>query len=197
MGNRLSKIYTRTGDDGTTGLGDGQRVAKDHARVEAYGAVDELNSAIGVLLAVRDLPKGVCDCLTEIQHELFDLGGELCIPGSRAIAATQVARLEEELDAFNQPLPPLKDFILPGGGPMAAVCHVARTIARRAERRVWSLVALEESGATQNATINAEALRYLNRLSDLLFVIARVLVRHERGSEVLWRHDRRRRPEPR
>lgn len=184
MGNRLSKIYTRTGDDGTTGLGDGQRVAKDHVRVEAYGAVDELNSTIGVLLAVPDLPEVVFDCLTEIQHELFDLGGELCIPGTQAIAAAQVARLEQELDAFNEPLPPLKDFILPGGGPLAAACHVARTVARRAERRVWTL-------GTQE-TINSEAPRYLNRLSDLLFVIARVLVRHERGSEVLWRHDRRR-----
>lgn len=184
MGNRLSKIYTRTGDDGTTGLGDGQRVRKDHIRVEAYGAVDELNSSIGVLLAVHDLPKIVFDCLTEIQHELFDLGGELCIPGSLAIAAPQVARLEQELDAFNEPLPPLKDFILPGGGPMSAACHLARTVARRAERRVWTLGALE--------TVNPEAPRYLNRLSDLLFVIARVLVRHERGSEVLWRHDRQR-----
>lgn len=182
MGNRLSKIYTRTGDDGTTGLGDGQRVPKDHARVEAYGAVDELNSTIGVLLAAPELPKVVFDCLTEIQHELFDLGGELCIPGSTAIKAEQVARLESELDAFNEPLPPLKDFILPGGGPMAAACHVARTVARRAERRVWTLGKLE--------TVNPAACRYLNRLSDLLFVIARVLVRHERGSEVLWRHDR-------
>ena len=192
MGNRLSKIYTRTGDDGTTGLGDGQRVPKNHERVEAYGDVDELNSAIGVLLAVSGLPKVVFDCLTEIQHELFDLGGELCIPGSRVITAAQIVRLEQELDAFNEPLPPLKDFILPGGGPMAAACHLARTVARRAERRVWSLAQLEESAATSNATINSEALRYLNRLSDLLFVIARVLVRHERGSEVLWRHDRRR-----
>lgn len=193
MGNRLSKIYTRTGDDGTTGLGDGQRVAKNHERVEAYGDVDELNSAIGVLLAVPGLPKVVFDCLTEIQHELFDLGGELCIPGSRVITAAQITRLEQELDAFNEPLPPLKDFILPGGGPMAAACHLARTVARRAERRVWTLATLEESAATPNASINAEALRYLNRLSDLLFVIARVLVRHERGSEVLWRHDRQRR----
>jgi cob(I)alamin adenosyltransferase len=184
VGNRLSKIYTRTGDDGTTGLGDGQRVAKDHVRVEAYGAVDELNSTIGVLLAVPELPKVVFERLTEIQHELFDLGGELCIPGTQVITAAQVARLEQELDAFNEPLPPLKDFILPGGGPMAAACHVARTVARRAERRVWTLKALE--------TINSEAPRYLNRLSDLLFVIARVLVRHERGSEVLWRHDRHR-----
>lgn len=191
MGNRLSKIYTRTGDAGTTGLGDGRRVAKHHARVEAYGAVDELNSAIGVLLAIPGLPQPVASCLTEIQHELFDLGGELCIPGSSVIQAAQVTRLEAELDAFNHELPPLKDFILPGGGPMAAACHLARTIARRAERRVWALVAEgEETG--QEQAINPETPRYLNRLSDLLFVIARVLVRHERGAEVLWRHERQR-----
>lgn len=192
MGNRLSKIYTRTGDDGTTGLGDGQRVAKDHERVEAYGAVDELNSSIGVLLAYSALPTAVSSCLTEVQHELFDLGGELCIPGSRAITAPQVERLEQELDAFNQPLPPLKDFILPGGGPMAAACHVARTIARRAERRVWTLITMETSSPAPSESVNSEAARYLNRLSDLLFVIARVLARHENGSEVLWRHDRKR-----
>ena len=147
MGNRLSKIYTRTGDDGTTGLGDGQRVSKNDARVEAYGTVDELNSAMGVLLAVPGLPEAVSGCLTEIQHELFDLGGELCIPGHRMIEAAQVARLEQELDAFNEPLPPLKDFILPGGGPAAAACHLARAIARRAERRVWTLVAAEGDGS--------------------------------------------------
>ena len=184
MVNRLSKIYTRTGDDGTTGLGDGQRVSKNDARVEAYGTVDELNSSVGVLLAVPGLPDAVSRCLTEVQHELFDLGGELCIPGHRMVSAAQVARLETELDAFNDPLPPLKDFILPGGGPAAAACHLARTVARRAERRVWALVAAEGDA------INAEAPRYLNRLSDLLFVIARVLARHESGSEVLWRHDR-------
>jgi cob(I)alamin adenosyltransferase len=192
MGNRLSKIYTRTGDDGTTGLGDGQRVAKDHQRVEAYGAVDELNSSIGVLLAYPALPTAVSSCLTEVQHELFDLGGALCIPGSRAIAAAQVERLEQELDEFNQPLPPLKDFILPGGGPMAAACHVARTIARRAERRVWTLISMETSSPSPPSDVSSEAARYLNRLSDLLFVIARVLARHEHGSEVLWRHDRNR-----
>ena len=192
MGNRLSKIYTRTGDDGTTGLGDGQRVAKDHERVEAYGAVDELNSAIGVLLAVPGLPDAVNACLTEVQHELFDLGGELCIPGSQAITAPQIERLERELDAFNEPLPPLKDFILPGGGPMSAACHLARAIARRAERRVWTLATLETSSPLPREIVNAEATHYLNRLSDLLFVIARVLSRHERGSEVLWRHDRKR-----
>jgi len=184
MGNRLSKIYTRTGDDGTTGLGDGRRVSKNDPLVEAYGTVDELNSAVGVLLAVVGLPEAVRKCLTEIQHELFDLGGELCIPGHRIIAAEQVARLEKELDEFNDPLPPLKDFILPGGGPGTAACHLARAIARRAERRVWAVIEVEKEA------INPEAPRYLNRLSDLLFVIARVLARHEQGAEVLWRHDR-------
>ena len=182
MGNRLSKICTRTGDDGTTGLGDGSRVAKDSPRVEAYGTVDELNSAIGLLLAVPDVPREVTECLTEVQHELFDLGGELCIPGHRAIAAEHVARLEKTLDRFNDELPPLKEFILPGGGPAAAACHLARTIARRAERRVWTLAKAE--------SVSAEVTSYLNRLSDLLFVLARVLARHERGTEVLWRHDR-------
>jgi cob(I)alamin adenosyltransferase len=182
MGNRLSKIYTRTGDDGTTGLGDGSRVRKDSARVEAYGTVDELNSAVGVLLAVPGLPAAVGACLTEVQHELFDMGGELSIPGHRMIGAAQVTRLERELDGFNDALPPLKEFILPGGGPAAAACHVARTIARRAERRVWALARSQE--------MNPELLKYLNRLSDLLFVLARVLARHERGAEVLWRHDR-------
>lgn len=182
MGNRLSKIYTRTGDDGTTGLGDGSRIAKDSARVEAYGTVDELNSCIGVLLAVQDLPEKARSCLTEVQHELFDMGGELCIPGHQAIVAQQVLRLEQELDELNDALPPLKEFILPGGGPAAAACHVARTVARRAERRVWTLAKAE--------TVNPEVMKYLNRLSDLLFVLARVLARHESGTEVLWRHKR-------
>lgn len=180
MGNRLSKIYTRTGDDGTTGLGDGTRVSKDSPRVEAYGTVDELNSSIGVLLAVPGLPSEVSACLTDIQHELFDMGGELCIPGHRVIDDAHVSRLEETLDRFNEPLPPLKEFILPGGGPAAAACHLARTIARRAERRVLSLSRVE--------SVAPEVIRYLNRLSDLLFVLARVLARHERGTEVLWRH---------
>ena len=182
MGNRLSRIYTRTGDDGTTGLGDGTRVPKDSLRVEAFGTVDELNSAIGVLLATPGIPPAVAACLTEVQHELFDLGGELCIPGHRAITAEKVTRLEESLDEFNDTLPPLKEFILPGGGPAAAACHMARAIARRAERRVWTLAKAE--------SVSAEVARYLNRLSDLLFVLARVLARHERGAEVLWRHDR-------
>ena len=182
MGNRLSKIYTRTGDDGTTGLGDGTRIAKDGPRVEAYGTVDELNSAVGVLLAVPGIPQDIGACLLEIQHELFDLGGELCIPGHQAIAARHVSQLEATLDRFNDSLPPLKEFILPGGGPAAAACHLARTVARRAERRIVSLAAVESVGP--------EAVKYLNRLSDLLFVLARVLARHERGTEVLWRHDR-------
>jgi cob(I)alamin adenosyltransferase len=182
MGNRLSKIYTRTGDDGTTGLGDGTRVPKDGERVEAYGTVDELNSSIGVLLAVPGLPANVTDCLTDIQHELFDMGGELCIPGHHVIKAEHIDRLENALDGFNDPLPPLKEFILPGGGPAAAACHLSRTIARRAERRVLSLSRIE--------SVSPEVVKYLNRLSDLLFVLARVLARHERGTEVLWRHDR-------
>ena len=179
MGHRLSKIYTRTGDDGSTGLGDGMRVPKEHLRVEAYGTVDEANSALGIVLAVPGLPGPVAEVLTEVQHDLFDLGGELCIPGHRAITAEYVERLEHTLDRFNDDLPPLKDFILPGGGPAAAACHLARTVVRRAERRVWALARAE--------SVAAEVPQYLNRLSDLLFVIARVLARHEHGSEVLWR----------
>lgn len=185
MGNRLSKIYTRTGDDGTTGLGDGSRTPKDSVRVEAYGTVDELNSAVGVLLAVPNVPQPVAERLTEVQHELFDLGGELCIPGHHVITAEHVTRLEKSLDAFNDALPPLKEFILPGGGPAAAACHLARAIARRAERRVCTLARAE--------SVSPEVAKYLNRLSDLLFVLARVLARHERGAEVLWRHERAKR----
>ena len=183
MGNRLSKIYTRTGDDGTTGLGDGSRVPKDDSRFEAYGSVDECNCAIGVVLAVATLPVGVRDILMTVQHELFDLGGELCIPGHRAIQSSQVSRLEQSLDKLNEQLPPLKEFILPGGGTAAAACHLARTVCRRAERRCWTLA--------RTQTVAPEPLQYLNRLSDLLFVIARVLARQESGSEVLWKHERR------
>jgi cob(I)alamin adenosyltransferase len=127
---------------------------------------------------VPGLPEAVVACLTRVQHDLFDLGGELCIPGYVAISAGYVARLERELDGFNEALPPLKDFILPGGGPATAACHVARTVTRRAERRVWTLAGRDP--------VNPEASRYLNRLSDLLFVLARVIARHEQGSEVLW-----------
>ena len=179
MGNRLSKIYTRTGDEGITGLGDGTRVPKDHLRVEAYGTVDEANSAIGLVLSVVAIPAEVRRCLTDVQHDLFDLGGELCIPGHRVITDEYTGRLEERLDSFNEPLPPLKDFILPGGGPAAAACHVARTVCRRAERVCWSL--------SHEEAVAPEVMVYLNRLSDLLFVLARVLARHENGSEVIWR----------
>ncbi|MGB5246077.1 MAG: cob(I)yrinic acid a,c-diamide adenosyltransferase [Woeseia sp.] len=182
MGHRLSKIYTRTGDDGSTGLGDGSRVAKDDARVEAYGTVDEANSAIGVILANDAVPEAIRACLLDVQHDLFDLGGELCIPGHAAIEDSFVTKLEEQLDAFNADLPLLKEFILPGGGPAAAACHLARTIVRRAERRVLTLQKTE--------TVRPQAVRYLNRLSDLLFVIARCLAREESGQEVIW--DRKR-----
>lgn len=177
MGNRLSKIYTRTGDRGTTGLGDGSRIDKNAPLVEAYGTVDELNSAIGMVLA-QEIPDTVRNCLTRVQHELFDLGGELCIPGHTVVDAKAVARLEEMLDAFNAGLPALKEFILPGGGVAASACHLARCICRRAERRLWT--------AMNEERINPESLKYINRLSDLLFVVARVLARHESGSEVLW-----------
>jgi cob(I)alamin adenosyltransferase len=182
MGNRLSKIYTRTGDDGITGLGDGSRTPKDAARVEAYGTVDEANSAIGVVLAAAGVPAGIRHCLTEVQHDLFELGGELCIPGHSAVTQEFVDRLESDLDRFNADLPRLKEFILPGGGTAAAACHVARTVARRAERRVYTLSLAEE--------VRPEVLRYLNRLSDLLFVVARVLARSENDTEVLWNRDR-------
>lgn len=176
MGKRLSKIYTRTGDDGSTGLGDGARVDKDHARMEAIGTVDELNSAIGAVLAL-DLIAPVRECLTGVQHELFDLGGELSIPGYTLISAARVTALEISLEGFNADLPPLKEFILPGGGAAASACHLARAICRRAERRIITLNRAEP--------INSQTIAYLNRLSDLLFVVARVLARNS-GGEVLW-----------
>jgi len=181
MGNRLSKIYTKTGDDGSTGLGDGTRVPKDDPRVEAYGTVDELNSVIGMLLA-EEIHIDIRNCLTRVQHELLDLGGELCIPGYTAITPEHVTRLENELDGFNAPLPPLQEFILPGGSRAAAVCHLARTVCRRAERRTYTL--------STKASISPRALEYLNRLSDLLFVLGRVIARHDKGTEVLWNHSR-------
>lgn len=182
MGNRLSKIYTRTGDDGSTGLGDGSRTGKDSLRVTAYGTVDEANSAIGLVLAC-DLPEPVRTLLVAVQHQLFDLGGELCIPGHAAIFAADIERLEQQLDAFNADLPALKDFILPGGGIAAAHCHLARTICRRAERETVALSRVE--------TVRPEAVHYLNRLSDLLFVLARVLARASGHGEVIWQHERR------
>lgn len=182
MGNRLSRIYTRTGDDGSTGLGDGSRVAKDAARVNAFGTVDEANSALGVLLAVP-LPADIQALLTRIQHQLFDLGGELCIPGHAAIHADDVTALEQQLDHYNGGLPALQEFILPGGGEAAARCHLVRTIVRRAERETVTLARLEP--------VRNEPLQYLNRLSDLLFVLARMLARAEGHGEVLWQHSRR------
>lgn len=177
MGDRLSKIYTRTGDDGSTGLGDGTRVSKTSARVEAYGSVDELNSTVGLTIAAG-LPDDLATLLADIQQTLFDLGGELCIPGAMTIAADSVDQLEQVMDQFNESLPPLRDFILPGGSLASASCHVARAICRRAERRVLALAESED--------VNSESIRYLNRLSDLLFVLARVLNRLEEGEEVLW-----------
>ncbi|MBB6247024.1 cob(I)alamin adenosyltransferase [Rhodanobacter sp. A1T4] len=186
VGNRLSKIYTRTGDDGSTGLGDGSRVQKDSLRVTAYGTVDELNSTIGMVLASEGVNDAIRETLTQVQHELFDLGGELCIPGMAMIDDADIDRLETVLDGFNEPLPPLKDFILPGGGMAAATCHLARTVCRRAERDVVALSHVED--------VRPQASRYLNRLSDLLFVLCRVLARASGHGEVLWQHERRRKP---
>jgi cob(I)alamin adenosyltransferase len=185
MSNRLTQIATRTGDDGTTGLGDGTRVPKDHLRVQAMGDVDELNSSIGVLLA-EPLPDDVRELLVTIQHELFNLGGELSIPGFTLLKDDAVLRLDEALGAHNARLPRLKEFILPAGTRSAALAHVSRTIARRAERAVVQLGAVEP--------VNAAPRQYLNRLSDLLFVLARVLNRANLdglgGDDVYWRSER-------
>ncbi|MCH7633553.1 MAG: cob(I)yrinic acid a,c-diamide adenosyltransferase, partial [Proteobacteria bacterium] len=179
MGHRLSKIYTRTGDKGTTGLGDGSRVEKDNLRVEAFGTVDELNSTVGLVLAAK-LPIKIQSILNRVQHELFDLGGELCVPGTTLIPDSYIDGLEADLDMLNENLPPLKDFILPGGSDSAARCHLARTVCRRAERRVVALAHDED--------VNPATIRYLNRLSDFLFVAARVIARADGGAEVLWVH---------
>ncbi|MBX3717520.1 MAG: cob(I)yrinic acid a,c-diamide adenosyltransferase [Burkholderiales bacterium] len=181
MGHRLSRIYTRTGDDGTTGLGDGTRVGKDNPRVEAMGTVDELNSAVGRVLA-HEVPASVRDCLERVQHDLFDLGAELCLPGVTKVEETHIERLERELDAFNADLAPLKEFILPGGAMAAADAHGARTVCRRAERTLVSLGKAEGGGDGGR--------RYLNRLSDLLFVIARVLNRSVGRPDVMWQQGR-------
>ena len=177
MGHRLSKIYTRTGDAGTTGLGDGKRVSKNSLRIHSLGEVDETNSVIGLLL-VEELPEDVRTLLTGVQHDLFDLGGEICIPGMSMITARQVEYLEDELDRLNEPLPPLKDFILPGGSRAAALAHHARTVCRRAERAVVALA--------QEEAVNDAPRQYLNRLSDLLFVIGRLLNRAAGREDVLW-----------
>jgi len=182
MGHRLSKIATRTGDAGDTGLGDGTRVPKDAARIRALGEIDELNSVLGVLLAER-VPAGVRRALVGVQHDLFDLGGEVSIPGHAMMRAAQVAQLDALLAAYNGKLPPLKEFILPGGTRAAALAHLARTVCRRAERALVALGRAEPVGEP--------ARQYLNRLSDLLFVLGRTLNRAGRRGDVLWRHQRR------
>jgi cob(I)alamin adenosyltransferase len=190
MANRLSEIATRTGDDGTTGLGDGSRVPKDHLRVHAMGEVDELNSHIGLLLA-EPLPDDIRELLIVIQHELFNLGGELCMPGFELLKIDAVLRLDDALAHYNSALPRLKEFILPAGSRSACQAHVCRTVARRAERAVVTLAAA--------ASINAAPRQYLNRLSDLLFVLARVLNRANLdglgGDDVYWHSERLQRQE--
>ena len=177
MGKRLTRIYTRTGDDGTTGLADGSRVAKSSPRMAAIGDVDELNSALGVLLA-NATPESIRRALEPVQHDLFDVGGELSVPGHALISEAHVARLERELDRLNADLPALEDFILPGGTAAAAAAHLARAVCRRAER---TLVAL-----AQSESVPQVLLHYVNRLSDLLFVAARALNREAGAGDVLW-----------
>jgi cob(I)alamin adenosyltransferase len=183
MATRLSKIATRTGDDGSTGLGDGSRIDKDALRVHAMGDVDELNSHIGLLLC-EPLPDALREELISIQHDLFDMGGELCIPGFAMITEAHVARLDRLLEKYNADLPSLKDFILPAGSRAAAQAHVCRTICRRAERAIVSLGKVE--------SVHAHLRQYMNRLSDLLFVLSRVLNRFGGGADVLWQKDRQR-----
>jgi cob(I)alamin adenosyltransferase len=178
MGNRLTRLYTKTGDAGTTGLGDGSRVNKDHYRVEVMGDVDELNSIIGLLLTY-EIPRHIEEELTRIQHDLFDLGAEICIPGHLVIEEKRVQELEAGLDAINANLSSLKEFILPGGNRAAAICHHARTVCRRAERRLVSL--------SHHEMISAYAMQYINRLSDYLFVMARDINRHAQTPDILWR----------
>ena len=182
MGYRLSKIYTRTGDDGSTQLGDGKRLKKDDIRIETLGTIDELNSIIGLILSHNPSTDDVKTILTQVQHDLFDLGGELCPPHRIAITPEKILLLEKTIDRWNKTLAPLKEFILPGGNIKSATCHVARTVCRRAER---SLVKLHQENA-----INPDILRYINRLSDVLFVAARILTRETESEEILWNHKR-------
>ncbi|MGQ3056577.1 MAG: cob(I)yrinic acid a,c-diamide adenosyltransferase [Nevskia sp.] len=179
MGNRLSKIVTRTGDKGTTGLSSGERVPKTHLRVQAMGDVDELNCCIGLLL-VQPLPSDVRGPLAQTQHELFDLGGELSMPGFELVKPGYLVRIDAEIERLNEALPPLKEFVLPGGNPSAAAAHLARAVARRAERAVWSVKA-------DDASVSDLVPQYLNRLSDYLFVCCRVLARLDGGQEVSWK----------
>ena len=185
MGNRLSKIATRTGDGGTTGLGDGSRTDKDSVRIHSIGEVDELNSHIGLLLC-EDMPADLREELVTIQHDLFDLGGELCIPGYQMITEAHVERLDTLLAKYNATLPALTEFILPAGSRAASQAHVCRTVCRRAERAIVTL------GKTE--TIHEHPRQYVNRLSDLMFVLSRVLNRFGGGSDVLWQHERRGKP---
>lgn len=180
MGNRLSKIYTRTGDDGTTGLGDGARVNKDSLRVEAMGEVDELNAVIGIMLT-EPLSEIISKTLIRVQHDLFDLGGEVCIPGYVMVKAERVDALENVLDELNDDLTPLKEFILPGGCRAAAYCHLARTVCRRAERRLIRL--------SREEAVTEVSLQYLNRLSDLLFVMCRAINKDAGFADVLWKNE--------
>jgi cob(I)alamin adenosyltransferase len=182
MGNRLSKIYTRTGDQGTTGLGDGSRVDKDSLRVEAMGDVDELNAIIGIMLT-EPILVGMRETFTAIQHDLFDLGGEICLPGHNLIKPERVTQLENALDNWNEELEPLKEFILPGGSRAAAYCHLARTVCRRAERQLVRLSRQEQ--------VTEVSLQYLNRLSDLLFVACRSLNKAAGQDDVLWKNPAR------
>ncbi|MGQ0621146.1 MAG: cob(I)yrinic acid a,c-diamide adenosyltransferase [Panacagrimonas sp.] len=186
MGNRLSKIVTRTGDAGTTGLTDGSRIPKQHLRVCAMGDVDELNSQLGVVLT-HPLPEEIHARLISTQQLLFNLGGELSMPGYQLVKDSDVIAFDEALEALNETLPPLKDFIMPGGSPASAACHVARTVARRAERATWALHAVEP--------LNAPVMMLLNRLSDYLFVVSRVLGRGEGAAETTWKRGGRSKPQ--
>lgn len=181
MGNRLSSIYTKTGDDGTTGLSNGERIDKSDIRVSVMGDVDELNSLCGVL-AASGIPDDIAGYILNIQHRLFDIGGELAIPGNAAIAPNCVERLEELIDTYNEDLPPLKEFILPGGSLSASICHLARSVCRRVEREMVTM--------SRKDYINPESLRYINRLSDLFFVLARTLNQEKGGKEIFWDSER-------
>lgn len=183
MGYRLSKIYTRTGDDGKTQVGAGERIFKNHSRIEALGTLDELNCALGLMLSFPCKNTEIKTGLTRIQHELFDAGGELCPPHHVAITPDNISRLEKMIDVWNETLPPLTEFILPGGSSLVASCHMARAICRRAER---ILVTLQ-----QDEPFNPDILRYINRLSDLLFVAGRVLAKEDHLKEILWDHEKK------
>jgi len=180
MGNRLSKIYTRTGDGGTTGLGDGSRVAKDSLRVQAMGDVDELNAVVGLIL-VEPVSDAIRDCLIAVQHDLFNLGGEICMPGYTLIRNERITVIENQLDGFNESLTPLKEFILPGGSRAASYCHLARTVCRRAERTMHTL--------NNTESLTEASLQYINRLSDLLFVLCRMLNQDAGVPDVLWNNE--------